>query len=339
MIGRIYRLVDAQRIEMVQREVGFDENTVLVKPDYLSICAADNRYYFGMRKREVLDKKLPMALIHEATATVLYDSSGGLESGSKVVLVPLVEKKKDIGIKANYVPENIFLSSGHDGFLRDYCTMDRNCIVPIIEDYSIIFVFSEMLSVVVNALEAFERSRVSDVGTVGVWGDGSMGYVTSLVVRSLYPEAEILVFGRSLQKLQRFSFANQTLCVDDVPHNLRVNHCFECVGGQKSERAIRQMMDVVTPQGCISLMGVSEASIAIDTRTVLEKGLTFIGNSRSNAEDMRKAVKLIQGNEICRKYLPMLISEIVDVKSERDITHAFEQSSLHDFKTVMRWGI
>ena len=81
MISRVFRLVDVKRIEMVQREVRFSENAVIVRPDYMSICAADRRYFFGQRKKEIMSKKLPMALIHEATGTVMHDFTGKLAAG------------------------------------------------------------------------------------------------------------------------------------------------------------------------------------------------------------------------------------------------------------------
>ena len=339
MIGRIYRLMDTKRIEMIQREVEFGDGMVLTKPDYLSICAADQRYYFGRRKREILTKKLPMALIHEATAKVLNDSNGKLKSGSKVVLVPLAERIQNSSIKGNYNPDNPYMSSGVDGFIRDYAALPPGMTIPVEENYSPIYVFSEIVSVALNALEAFENTRITDAKTVGVWGDGSLGYVTALTLRCLYPDIKLFVFGKTPRKLQRFSFADQAFIIDDVPRSFRADHCFECVGDRNSEDAIEQMLDIISPQGCVSLLGVSEEAVAIRTRTVLEKGLKLIGNNRSDANDMRRAAALISGNNVCRKYLTMLISEVVEVKSERDIAYAFEQSSLNDFKTVIKWEL
>ena len=339
MIGRVFRLVDTKRIEMVLREVEFDEDMVLVAPDYLSICAADQRYYFGKRSREVLNQKLPMALIHEATATVLQDHRSILPQGSKVVLVPLIELSHVDGLKSNYDPANPYVSSGIDGFISDFVALHHKRVIPISDDYLPISVFSELLSVVLNALETFDIARYTDISSVGVWGDGNMGYMTSLALRCLYPDINIIVFGKSLRKLQRFSFVDQAYTLDEIPNGISVSHSFECVGGSSSEAAIKQMIEMTAPQGCISLLGVSEEAVPIHTRTVLEKGLILIGNNRSNADDMRKAVALIHENEVCRKYLTTLISEVVDIRGERDIAHAFEQSSLNDFKTVMKMMI
>lgn len=68
-----------------------------------------------------------------------------------------------------------------------------------------------------------------------------------------------------------------------------VDHAFECVGGIKSEDAIEQIIDHINPEGCISLMGVSEEPVDVNTRMVLEKGLTLLGNSRSGYEDLKSS--------------------------------------------------
>lgn len=339
MINRIYRLMDTKRIEMVQREIKFGHGIVLTKPDYMSVCAADQRYYFGQRKREVLNKKLPMSLIHEATATVLYDTDNKLPNGTKVVLVPLITTGTGTGIKVNYNPENVFCSSGYDGFMRDYVALTAKEIIPIPGEYSPVYVFSEITSVVLNAIEAFERACCTSKDVYGVWGDGSMGYVTSLILKCLYPESRVYVFGKNPRKLLRFSFVDEILSIDEVPQALSVNHCFECVGGLGSESAIEQMINIISPQGCVNLLGVSEEPVLVDTRKVLDKGLQLIGSSRSTADDMKKAVALIHENLLCRKHLEVLISETIVVRSEDDIAHVFEQDSLNDFKTVIKWAI
>lgn len=339
MINRIYRLMDTKRIEMVQREVEFCGDIVIATPDFISVCAADQRYYQGKRKREILRSKLPMALIHEATATVMYDAGGRYQPGSKIVLVPLVPPKKQSGIKANYDRNSVFMSSGSDGFMQDYVTIMQDEVVPIDGEYSTIYVFSELLSVIFNALEAFDRVCVTDQSSFGIWGDGSVGYITCLVIRCLFPNATIYAFGKTMKKLQRFSFADEIFYIDDVPKGLRINHCFECVGGRGSESALRQIVELIAPQGCVSMLGVSEEEIPINTRAVLDKGLKLLGSSRSATEDFVKAVDLIKNSKMCRNYLETLISEVIDIHCESDITRLFEQDILNDFKTVGRWLI
>lgn len=337
MIRRIYRLMDPKRIEMIQREVSFGRQDVIVRPDYLSICAADQRYFFGQRDREALNAKLPMALIHEATATVLYDGSGELSAGTKVVLVPLIEINSDSQIKANYVSENQFASSGIDGFMQDLLAIPCDRVIPIRGDYSPIYVFCELISVVFNALETFEKCRLTKADSFGIWGSGNMGFIAGLVIRCLYPNAKVYIFGRNMRKLQYFPFVDGAYAIDRIPKNLQISHCFECVGGEKSADAIKQIVEMISPQGCVNLLGVSETPVSIPTRDVLSKGLVLLGHSRSNAEDMRKAVNFIEENNICRKYLSMLISESIPVRHETDMIHAFERSAINNFKTVMKW--
>jgi ribitol-5-phosphate 2-dehydrogenase len=339
MIGRIYQLVDTKRIEMIQREVTFEEGMVLLKPDYMSVCSADQRYFFGERSREVLSAKLPMALIHEATGTVVHDGSGNFKRGEKAVLVPLVENRRNALMKANYDPQNGFMSSGCDGFMRDYIALPPESVIRIKGDYAENYVFSELISVIFNALDAFERVSARAPQSFGIWGNGNVGYITGLVLNFVYPEAKIYVVGRTERKLHRFSFAQETFTTDRVPKDLAPDHCFECVGGDNSGAAINQIISTIRPQGTVSLLGVSENLVPINTRTVLDKGIIFIGNSRSTKEDMRKAVDFIDNNAICHQYLHKLVSELIEVKNERDIVRAFESSRLNDFKTVMKWSI
>jgi ribitol-5-phosphate 2-dehydrogenase len=70
---------------------------------------------------------------------------------------------------------------------------------------------------------------------------------------------------------------------------------------------------------------------------VLEKGLKLLGNSRSDAGDFQKAVQLINESAPCRKYLETLISEVIDIRAESDISRLFENDIHNDFKTVGRW--
>lgn len=340
MIGRVYRLVDTKRIEMKEREILFLSDTVLVRPEFMSVCAADQRYYLGKRKREILNKKLPMALIHEATGTVIHDFGGKLQSGTKVVLIPLdVNYKAESEAKGNYRCDSKFASSGVDGFMRDIVAISGDRLIAVSGGYSSVYVFAEVLSVALGAISAFEKTRQTSAGTFGIWGDGSIGFVTALALRCKYPKSKIYVFGKSARKLSKFSFATAKLYIDNVPDGLSVNHAFECVGGQKSEGAIQQIIERISPQGTINLLGVSEDAVAINTRSVLDKGLQLLGHSRSDRNDFAQAVKLIGENSMCAKYMNLLISETIDIKCEEDITRWFEQDVLNDFKTLGVWQI
>lgn len=342
MIGRMYRLIDTKRIEMKQREIQLSDNTILVRPEFMSICAADQRYYLGQRGKEILAKKLPMALIHEATGTVIRDMSGQFRTGDKVVLIPLEEADMDNRlneIKGNYRESSKFASSDSDGFIRDIIAITPDRILPVGDGYSQIYVFSEILSVALSAINAFEISRQTSAASIGVWGDGSMGLITALALRCKYPQSHIYVFGKSVRKLSKFPFVTKKYYIDNIPGDLTVNHAFECVGGDKSGAAIKQITDKISPQGVVSLLGVSENTVAIDTRQVLNKGLKLIGNSRSDRKDFEEAVRLINDDAMCQKYLKLLVSQTIEIRNEDDISRWFEQDVLNDFKTVGVWKI
>ena len=54
----------------------------------MAVCHADQRYYQGKRDPKILNKKLPMAMIHESCGTVISDPTGTYEVGQKVVMIP-----------------------------------------------------------------------------------------------------------------------------------------------------------------------------------------------------------------------------------------------------------
>ena len=86
-------------------------------------------------------------------------------------------------------------------------------------------------------------------------------------------------------------------------------------------------------------MGVSEENVPINTRMVLEKGLTLIGNSRSSYEDFDNAIKFLNEYPKAIEYLNNIITEEIKVKELKDITKAFENSLQNEYKTIMKWEI
>ena len=63
MINTKYKLTSPLSIEAFCENIEYKSNNVLVKPEKLSICKADMRYYFGMRDAKVLKQRLPLTLI------------------------------------------------------------------------------------------------------------------------------------------------------------------------------------------------------------------------------------------------------------------------------------
>ena len=338
MINQVYRLIAPKQIRTDFEDLVITENNVIIRPTYLSICAADQRYFMGTRDRKVLSQKLPMALIHEAVGKVVYDPKGEYPLGTKVVMIPNTPTETNDVIKDNYLTSTKFRASSMDGFMQNLVSMDRNLIIPFNFDERVA-VLLEVTSVIMNAIEAFKKHANPNKQTIGVWGNGNLGFITSLVLKTLYPECKVYVFGVHEAKMNYFSFVDETYLVSDIPSDLRIDHAFECVGGSSSETAINQIIDYINPQGMISLMGVSENLVGLNTRMILEKGLILQGNSRSNYNDFKKAIELINDNiELC-DYFTTIISEEIDVRSVKDIIKAFEDDVNNEFKTIMKWNI
>lgn len=339
MINSVYRLKEPRVIEEVFDEVSLDGKTV-VRPLYMSICQADQRYYHGNRAPEVIKEKLPMALIHEAVGEVVKDYSGTFKAGDKVVLIPNVPVEEDEVISENYLESSVFRSSGIDGFMSDYVVTSSDRAIKIPDGISLkVASFIELVSVAYHSINRFKELSHSRKRTIGVWGDGNLGFITSMILKVIFPEAKIAVFGKSIEKLSYFSFADYTFNINHVPEDFAVDHGFECVGGFKAESAIGQIIDIIAPQGSIVLLGVSENKVAINTRKILEKGIVMLGSSRSGKKDFEDVIKLITENRNILNYLENLIANEVEINTIEDISDAFSIDYNSSFgKTVLKWN-
>ena|GEM_PF-36184 len=299
MINYVYQLTSPRSISIKYENIDFTQN-VIVKPLYMAICHADQRYYTGNRDKKILDKKLPMALIHECCGEVVFDNTGHFKIGDKVVLIPNVPGKFDSEIYENYGEGAKFLSSGYDGFMREYVDIPYNRLI-LFDDNEIpleIASITEFISVCVHAVARFEKLSHSKKEKIGIWGDGSLAFVTANLLKKLYPESEVIVFGKSREKLSLFSFVDETILINNIPENIKIDHAFECAGGEGSYYAVDDIIKYIRPQGTVILMGVSENKIAINTRNILEKGLIFIGSSRSGYNDFKKTIEILKDKNI-----------------------------------------
>ncbi|MDR0911015.1 MAG: ribitol-5-phosphate dehydrogenase, partial [Methanobrevibacter sp.] len=175
----------------------------------------------------------------------------------------------------------------------------------------------------------------------GVWGDGNLGYITSLLLKIFFPDSKIIVMGKNTEKLNLFTFVDDTFLINEIPNKddkIAIDHAFECVGGHGSESAIDQIIDHINPEGSISLLGVSEYPVPINTRMILEKGLNVFGTSRSGRKDFIKTVEIYKDNPKVVSYLENIISETIEIRTLKDINKAFDKDMNSNFgKTVLKW--
>ncbi len=337
MINAVFRLESPGSINVQFEEMSSKEHCVIVRPTYMSICAADARYFEGRRGEEVLKKKLPMALIHEACGVVARDNTGNFKPGQKVLLLPGECCGRHDEIDENYVKNAPFRSSNRDGFMQEYVQMDPRNLVPYEDIDDEVASLCEPLSVAMHAIEAFDRISHARRERIAVYGDGNLGYMVALLLKRM-TGAKVHVVGVRAEKLAYFSFADSVSLVDDET-NITFDHAFECVGGPDSATAIEDIISGIEPEGTLMLMGVSERPVRINTRLVLEKGLSLMGRSRSTKEDFIKVRDLLQEFPRLQLRLRRIIAAMPEVSTIADMNAAFNADSNRPFKTVIRWNV
>lgn len=345
MFTNIFKVTSPGVIEeFIDTVEGMDKD-VLVKVDVMAICKADIRYYLGNRDPNILNHKYPLAPIHEAVGHVVKDPTGTFKKGDKVILIPnSVDEgyftdhenrrcyRKDLG--QNYYPKATFRSSTADGFLRNYYTCAPDLLVKYEKVKPSLAVFSELLSV---ATAALRRINFDDVERLALFGDGIMAYITYIVLVNDHPNLDLTVFGVDAQKLNCFKKA-KTAKIETYEGG-RFDTLIECVGGRFSEDAINSMIKLAIPGADLILMGVSEDRVGINTRTILEKGLSLKGVTRSTREDFEHVAKLIENKEVQKDLSIMVLSENV-IGSVNDVYKCFEadiNNRLIIGKNIMKW--
>ncbi|TWS94606.1 MULTISPECIES: zinc-binding dehydrogenase [unclassified Streptococcus] len=340
MLNQVYQLIRPKTISIKYQDLSIDmSDKVLIKPHYMAICHADQRYYQGKRDPKALAKKLPMAPIHEASGIVLADPTNTYKPGQKVVMIP--NQPPHLGDETfyeNYLNGLHFLSSGFDGFMQETIALPVDRVVPYQDIADEIAALSEFSSVSMHAIARFDQLAHHQRERVVILADGSLSYVLATALHYRFPDIKITVIGRNLEKLRLFNFVESTYLTNEVPDDLKFDHAFECAGGQGSEPAINDIIDYLKPQGTVVLMGVSENKIAINTRDILEKGLTVVGSSRSGRKDFEAAVEMLQDQTIQNRLKNIIYLE-APVQSVDDIHRVFATDLTTSFKTVFKWDI
>ncbi len=337
MINIVYRLKSPKFFEEAIDEIELDG--VIVRPTYLSICQADQRYYQGSRPADVLEKKLPMALIHEGIGEVVFDESDEFTSGDKVVMIPNTPMGNDV-CRANYSYNSKFRGSGFDGFTSDLIKLNHDRLVKVPDEFNPhVAAFIELMTVAYQGISKFSEIAITPKDVLGVWGDGNLGFITALFLKEKFPESKVFIFGKHLENLNLFSFVDGIYQIHNVPKDLVIDHAFECVGSSASQSAIEQIIDLINPQGTVNLFGVSEYPVPINTRMILEKGLTLQGNSRSEKEDFVGVVDTLNHNPQLFEYLEKLVTNVCEINSLNDLKDSFDKDYISNFgKTILKWN-
>lgn len=339
MLNTVYRLTAPRTFEPVLVSQNI-EDKILVRPTHLSICNADQRYYQGTRSKKVLAEKLPMALIHEGVGKVISDNTKTFQNGEFVVMIPNAPIENDDCIAENYLRTSQFCGSGFDGFTQELVALPPQRLIRLSSSINLeVAAFTELASVAMHAISRFDRIAHKRRARIGVWGDGNVGFIVALLLHLRYPSSQIVVLGRNALKLGDFTFA-ETHIVTEIDNIAPIDHAFECAGGEGSVTAIKQIIDIIEPEGTIALLGVSENNVLIDTRMILEKGLRLYGSSRSGRKDFEDTIQLYENYPEVLDYLTALIYSVNEVSDISDIVSAFETDIRKPMgKTIMKWNL
>ncbi len=352
-----YKVVAPERIE--EREIVIEnipENHVLLRPLLTGICQSDLRYFFGRRNPEVLKKKYPLCLLHEGIAEVV-EGVNKFKKGMKVIIIPniacYVHNKSGSkcpsckkGISENYCLDVKFMSSNCDGMAQTYFLQPVECIIPLsphIPDE--VAVLTELLTV---NYRAATEANVNEKDKIVVFGCGPTGYLM----------ASFLHFGKHLRKEnlyvadindERLKYANEFATTVNIKNEEIKNEeisgkpfdkAFECVGRKGSEVAINHAIELLKPKGTLVLLGVSEEKRLIQTRTVLDKGLTIKGTSRSPKQDYPAVLELMKDKKFQKVLSKIIYSKRFKVNSKEDLVKAFKEADdpEHYGKVLIEWN-
>ncbi|MBL1230421.1 alcohol dehydrogenase catalytic domain-containing protein [Enterococcus sp. BWB1-3] len=321
----MYRLIQPGVIEEVSTEWNIPKGWAAVKPKLASICHADLRYFSGKRRPEALAKKLPMALLHEGIAVVEESNAPEFSAGDRVVIVPNIpgavlhpeiEQKSEVPV--NYTKGNSFLGSGYDGIAQSMLVHPAECLVKIPDEIpDEVAVLAELSTVSFHAISHIRSKLLDKTKKIALFGDGPVGYFTASMIRYMYEveKERFVVFGADEQKLAEFDFAQtENVTTYDFENS---EMCFdillECTGGAFSENALNQAIDIADSCADVILMGVTEARVPINTRDILEKGLTLHGSSRSSTADFQAVIegmKNLSYQEALKRILPVKMDDV-----------------------------
>jgi ribitol-5-phosphate 2-dehydrogenase len=332
MLSKSFKIVEPKRFDLYIEDVRPAEDEAIVKVEYGAICKADLRYYLGARDKRTLGLKYPMNLIHEAVGIIVADKTNTFKIGERVVLSPNIISNMrnkcencvcDIPeLGENYCPQAKFASSSINGFGREYVNYPVSNLIKIpLEVDMQVATFTELISV---SVATYRRLKLSGKETLAVWGDGILGYILSTTLKYIHKDGNIIAVGKHEDKLKQFPVDKFYLIGDKNIQNENINIAYECVGGESSGLAINEAIDNISVGGNIILTGVAESVVGLNTRKILEKGISLHGVTRSSNKDFEVALGILTNKE-ARKTIKKLVLSEVEIKNIIDYYKVFEK--------------
>lgn len=184
-----------------------------------------------------------------------------------------------------------------------------------------------------NDARFFERDKV--MKNLGFDEFIDLSVLQTKLIRNLYPDKHVFTIGKHEDKLEKFTFANAVETIFSRT-NRKYDVLIECVGGSGAQNAINDMIESALPKATLLLTGVSEIPPAVNTRSILEKGLTLRGTTRSIREDFLLANDFLKSAKN-RSLVNMLDTVHCKVHNSLDLRSAFEAAKSSKFKTTIEF--
>jgi len=344
--SRIFEVVGPYRMrERWEKISELPDDCLLLETRLTGICHADLRYVSGSRPPEILRERLPLCVFHEGVAQVadVGDGVSNFHRGDHVVVVANVpcyvhspEKYPDIyracracrpgGAGENLCEDVRFLASNADGLSRTFLVHPASCVSPVPEEVpEEVAVLTEPLTVIRRAIA---QASVNFDNRVAVLGGGVMGFLVAVALSRIIgiPRRNLLVtdvFDFKLEKFRDFATAvntDKTSIAGELLSSFDV--AFECAGGRAARTTMDQALSLLSPGGRCLLVGVSEQEVPVRTRTVLEKGLTIKGTTRSAAVDYPEVLEWLTLKKFRNSLEPIVFPELFPAKDVESIISA-----------------
>jgi len=361
--SRVFEVVAPYEMRERRQEIReLPDNCLLLRTRLTGICHADLRYVSGSRPPEILRERLPLCVFHEGTAQIeeVGNNVRNFSRGDLVVIVPNIpcyvhdpEKYPDIyracracrpkGAGENLCEDVRFLASNAHGLSRTFFVHPASCVFPVPEGIrEEVAVLTEPLTVINRAIK---QAKVKSDDHVVVLGGGFMGFVAAAVLSKIagIPRDHLLVTDIFDFKLAKFEDIATTFNTREKPlgdeYLSRFDVAFECAGGRAAETTIDQALALLSPGGTCLLVGVSEEKIPTKTRTILDKGLTLKGTTRSAAIDYPDVLEWLKLKEFGIVLARMIFPQVFEAKDCESIVSACrtaEKSETHG-KVLIDW--
>jgi ribitol-5-phosphate 2-dehydrogenase len=362
--GVSYRLTQPFRIEAIEQEVRRQRpDEILVRPRMTSVCSSDLKLYTGSRDRRALSKKLPLALLHEGVAEVVEagPACNGVRPGSRVVVVPnipcyyaypdLYPSKDEAclacrpgGAGENYCLHNLYLSSNTDGLAQSVFRHPAS--LALLVDREIPDHVASLAEPLTTILAGCEKAPIDKEKRYLILGNGPIGQLVAVALIAFYgvPREAIWMSGRGWEdRRQVLNLVGTALDATDprsfAPLRSTIGIAFECVGGAANTETLGQAVDCLRPGGTAVLFGPSEKAVALDTREVIGKGLSFIGSNRSFVRHFQWVLERFKDPEVRRLIEVVMSPTPLTVRSADDLNHALYHAwtKREANKTLISW--